>query len=828
MRSSKPLAAFLLSLFLATTGLDAQTEATSGERAGSVLDVLHGMSTVWDYVSVGDYYRKVKGLFGSEKTCEAQGNSFDTCHGVMLYCAINDLPLGGVAGSFISLYGLTDLFKVNCGDGICYACCYVPSNTIAPCHSAFHSEWDLPVINCSEDLYGEGTKEVGMTLVTDPDPQPGQACLFTPQTCDHIPICNTNKTPQQIDDINNDPQHIMKSSGALGSRAQAFGTGMLAEWSNSLSDFHTSAASPSDAIRQRVRPFSALGSFLTGRGCAGWRHQLPASFPTDWSEDQFRIDDATGAYSEEASHFNAVRQLGLIHLMASVPNLFNRLAFVESRIWTPSAITQYLGPIVNPDAVLLQSMSPMALDILKKVPQLQDYRLLAVPLPGETPSPRLFDGCQLADPPAVQVSYQKRSSLGVDLHVQAADSEGSSAQEVTLFVLWGDGSVTRQTVPPGGQIQTLAHDYAKGGRYQVMAVAQNEAGLRTIGALVAETAGTGNDPAHSPVPALSEIQLVDLRARIDSFAGNPFSMMFGVEGWPTTAQGYAMGISRALTVPLNTDVSFGTVAGWNTEADPLPSVTLRPYRFGEGYLFGFQGSYFTLDHLRVGVYSTQDNGLRYQNVPVTASMLRLYPAGSSVPVLLTQPTYDPAGRLKIPVESGGVRYERVDFLFPGSVFTQGLQGPVLDANWTGATATLQEVRPDDGDAALPPPDLDYYTLPPCRLVDTRAASGPLGGPSLQPGVDRIFALAGACGVPADAKALSLDITVTQPEAAGNVRLYPGHGLVPIATVINFSAGATRSNNALMAVAGDGHGSLAVHLESAGSAQLLLDVTGYFQ
>ena len=53
-------------------------------------------------------------------------------------------------------------------------------------------------------------------------------------------------------------------------------------------------------------------------------------------------------------------------------------------------------------------------------------------------------------------------------------------------------------------------------------------------------------------------------------------------------------------------------------------------------------------------------------------------------------------------------------------------------------------------------------------------------------------------MPSDARALSLNLTVTQPTAAGDLRLYPGD--VPVApptSAINFQAGQTRSNNAIL-------------------------------
>lgn len=684
MSETRYLRIFAACIFLAAGNLD-----------GQVVSIPDAVSKVSDYKDVFDYYGKVPGLFSSHNTCLAKGYSSSLCASVAAYCAINDLPLGGVAGGFIDAFQLTQLFKTDCGNGICFACCYVPGGRF-PCHTSFFSEDGSPVINC-DDGYGPGTHQVGPTLITDPNAKPGQACLFTPQTCDHLPICSSGLSPQEIAAINADPQNIMKSPAAVNSRARSFGTATLANWSNFLSDYRTSTDVQSDFVRQQIRPFSALGSFVTGRGCVGWRHKIPDSFPSDWSESQFRINDAAGMYAAEPSHLNGMRQLGLVRLMGTIPNLFNRLAFVESQIWSPDAIHQYLAKIGDPDTAFLQHMSPIALAILKENRTLQDYRLLAVPLAGETVSPRLFNGCVLGDPPALALTSQKRGALGIDLALVAADSAQSTGLEVGLLVLWGDGSETRITVPPGGHSQAVSHDYAAGGKYQVLAIAQNDAGLRAVGALVAETAGTGTNPAGVAMPVISEIQLVDLHAEIDSFAGNTLTMMFQLESWPTPDQGYALGVSRSLPVPLTTAVGFGTVAGWNAQSAPLQSVTIRPFRFGDGVLIGFRENYLTLDRVRIGVYSTQDNHQRYQDIPVKAEMVRLYPVGSKVAVLLSKPTFGSDGRLKIPVEAGGVRYERVDLLFPPSVFVNAVQAPVTDANWSGIVGSFVELKPADGD-----------------------------------------------------------------------------------------------------------------------------------
>ncbi len=128
----------------------------------------------------------------------------------------------------------------------------------------------------------------------------------------------------------------------------------------------------------------------------------------------------------------------------------------------------------------------------------------------------------------------------------------------------------------------------------------------------------------------------------------------------------------------------------------------------------------------------------------------------------------------------------------------------------------------------PPPAASFYTLAPCRLVDTRNPNGALGGPAIPASVRRNFPLTGTCGVPASAKAISVNLAVTGPTAAGFLKLFPGDGIAPLSSSINFSAGQTRANNAVVLLATDGTGTLAVLNGSAGPVHFILDVNGYFQ
>ncbi len=129
----------------------------------------------------------------------------------------------------------------------------------------------------------------------------------------------------------------------------------------------------------------------------------------------------------------------------------------------------------------------------------------------------------------------------------------------------------------------------------------------------------------------------------------------------------------------------------------------------------------------------------------------------------------------------------------------------------------------------PPAATSFYTLPPCRVLDTRNPAGPLGGPALQPGATRTFdAVGSTCGVPATAKALSVNLTVTGPVGPGQLTLYPGDEVsAPLASSINFRAGQTRANNAILLLALDSSGFKVLN-GSAGTVHFILDVNGYFQ
>ncbi len=110
---------------------------------------------------------------------------------------------------------------------------------------------------------------------------------------------------------------------------------------------------------------------------------------------------------------------------------------------------------------------------------------------------------------------------------------------------------------------------------------------------------------------------------------------------------------------------------------------------------------------------------------------------------------------------------------------------------------------------------------PCRAIDTRSvrrAARGRGRRALSRSED-------TCGIPATARAVSINITVASPTAAGDLRLFPGGTSQPLVSTINYRAGQTRANNAIVALGA--LADLAIKCDqSTGTVHVIIDVNGY--
>lgn len=193
-----------------------------------------------------------------------------------------------------------------------------------------------------------------------------------------------------------------------------------------------------------------------------------------------------------------------------------------------------------------------------------------------------------------------------------------------------------------------------------------------------------------------------------------------------------------------------------------------------------------------------------------------------------------------PDEIRGTDYVEADPLFVGAAahdYHLLAASPAIDHGNRALAPTADAdglLRPQGAGVDLGayecPAPLRLHVLAPCRIVDTRdLPEGPVAGPAIQPAgsADRAFVLTGGpCAVPSDARALSVNVTVTQPQAAGTVLVYPSGLELPTTGTVTFAAGRTRANNAVLGLSAAGE--VQVHNTSGGTVHLIVDVNGYFR
>ncbi len=127
-----------------------------------------------------------------------------------------------------------------------------------------------------------------------------------------------------------------------------------------------------------------------------------------------------------------------------------------------------------------------------------------------------------------------------------------------------------------------------------------------------------------------------------------------------------------------------------------------------------------------------------------------------------------------------------------------------------------------------PAGADYRSLTPARLLDTRPGQRTTDGRHAGNGVRRSgtvleLDVAGRGGTASNAAAVTVNLTTTQPNAAGFATLYPCGSQRPEASTINYGPGQTIANSVITKVGTNGKICIFTHAQ----AHVIADVTGYF-
>jgi glucose/arabinose dehydrogenase len=127
-----------------------------------------------------------------------------------------------------------------------------------------------------------------------------------------------------------------------------------------------------------------------------------------------------------------------------------------------------------------------------------------------------------------------------------------------------------------------------------------------------------------------------------------------------------------------------------------------------------------------------------------------------------------------------------------------------------------------------PQSTSLTSIDPARVLETRAGlttsdGQQQAGGAAAAGSVTILPITGRVGIPPNASAVVLNVTVTEAAAAGFVTVYPCGADRPLASNVNFVQGSTVANVAVTKIGANG--SVCIFTQSA--TQLVADVDGYF-
>lgn len=195
--------------------------------------------------------------------------------------------------------------------------------------------------------------------------------------------------------------------------------------------------------------------------------------------------------------------------------------------------------------------------------------------------------------------------------------------------------------------------------------------------------------------------------------------------------------------------------------------------------------------------------------PTTYTHLRVWPAGDPVP-----------GTSSVNLVPGQSRPNQV-------VVPLGSDGRVSILNNSGSTHVVVDVQglysTVDGVAGG-----GYHPVAPARYLDTRVDDWSWDGSPLAPW-EEVWIPLDLVGATDEATAVDVNLTATQPAADGHLIAWAGDTDAPEVSNVNFAAGQTVPNHAVVPLAYDEHGNagIAVRNNSSGATHVIVDVQGWY-
>ncbi len=188
--------------------------------------------------------------------------------------------------------------------------------------------------------------------------------------------------------------------------------------------------------------------------------------------------------------------------------------------------------------------------------------------------------------------------------------------------------------------------------------------------------------------------------------------------------------------------------------------------------------------------------------------LEVWPAGTSQPKVATLNSLDGRTKSNAAIVPAGVGGAISIFASMNPAFSTDV---VLDINGYFVQAAGKN-------------GLAFFPVMPCRVLDTRDPSGPLGGPFLSGKLVRTFPiLQSNCNLSASAQAYSLNFTAVPRGPLSYMTAWPHGQEQPLVATLNAVTGTTTANAAIVPAGDDGE----IDVFVTSDTDLVVDVNGYF-
>jgi hypothetical protein len=159
--------------------------------------------------------------------------------------------------------------------------------------------------------------------------------------------------------------------------------------------------------------------------------------------------------------------------------------------------------------------------------------------------------------------------------------------------------------------------------------------------------------------------------------------------------------------------------------------------------------------------------------------------------------------------------------------TVALKSGKLQAVWDGTAGSSADVIFDvTGYFTSGSGGLSFYPIAPVRVLDSSMSLGLSG--TFTSGTARLFTIGGTAGVPTGAAGIAGNLTLLNPSSSGWALVSPEIVASPITSTLNVASGHSEANGFDVALGSGGHVALEWAGTTGSTANIALDVTGYWK